>query len=553
MQCARVSGTQSATAWRTTPPSPAWRSRAKLERSDQPAVWFAGFASLNHEDVVIAIYLPHGNGADAARLAQHFFQTSAEPVPASARALTVELWSAQSVTHLTATPLANSSTPLQLQWQQDGLHTSSGKILKHLELSGSFRLQTTQAPDVVAAGSWVITWRQDGLRVLLTLPSEAYVLAALNGEAAPDEPMASLKAMAISIRTFALVNANRHQADGFDLCDSTHCQALRLGKPRPEVERAVRETAGETLWSDGQRAHIYYTQHCGGMSESAATVWPAEQAAYLAGRRADPDCVRRSPAEWHTQISLTQLSQIFREQGWHAPSPIEAIRVIKHSPSGRAELLEETGRGAPAQLSASSFRFAVDRVLGWNQMRSDWYTAAVSGGSLDIKGRGDRHGVGLCQTGAYEMASEGRNALEILNFYFPGAVAGITSADHGWQKVNGAGWTLLTTDPGSGLLAEGNAAWAKAQSLLGGSVPAQGPTVQDLPTTELYPPDDGRAGVEVLPLPVEARCSCSLPRCGKTTEEMIGHSSCTSFSMCWWSKRQERRLPYGYAKVWWRL
>jgi stage II sporulation protein D len=458
------------------------------------AGWFAGFASLNHEEIVIVIYLPHGNGADAARLAQHFFQASAPPAPASARALTVELWSAQSVTQLTATSLANLRAPLQIEWQQDGLHTSSGKTLKHLELRGSFRLQTTHAPEVVAAGDWIISWQREGLRVLLTLPSETYVLAALNGEAAPDEPMASLRAMAISIRTFALVNANRHQADGFGLCDSTHCQALRLVKARPEVERAVRETAGETLWSDGQRAHIYYTQHCGGMSESAAAVWPAEQATYLAGHRADPYCLRRSPAEWHAQISLARLDEIFRGQGWHTPSPIDAIRVTRHSPAGRAELLEVTGRGAPAQLSASSLRFAVDRALGWNQLRSDWYTASVSGASLDIKGRGYGHGVGLCQAGAYEMAAEGHSDAEILNFYFPGAVAGITPADHGWHKVTGAGWTLLTTDPGSGLLAEGNAAWAKAQSLLARPAASLAPTVQDLPTTELFRQTTGEPG-----------------------------------------------------------
>jgi stage II sporulation protein D len=458
------------------------------------AGWFAGIAPLNHEQVVIVIYLPHGNGADAARLAQHFFQASAPPAPASARALTVELWSAQSVTGLTATPLAKPGMPLQIEWRPDGLRTSSGKTLKHLELNGSFRLQAAHAPDVVAAGNWVISWQREGLRALLTLPSEAYVLAALNGEAAPDEPMASLKAMAISIRTFALVNANRHQADGFGLCDSTHCQALRLDKPRPEVERAARETAGETLWWNGQRAHIYYTQHCGGMSESASNVWPAEQAAYLAGHGADSYCLRRSSAQWHAQISLTQLNKIFREQGWHTPSPIEAIRVIKHSPTGRAELLEVAGNGAPAQLSASSFRFAVDRALGWNQMRSDWYTAAVSGGSLDITGRGYGHGVGLCQAGAFEMAAEGHSDAEILNFYYPGAVAGVTTADHGWQKVTGAGWILLTTDAGSGLVQEGNAAWAKAQSFLRGSGASQAPTVQDLPTTELFRQTTGEPG-----------------------------------------------------------
>ena len=76
-------------------------------------------------------------------------------------------------------------------------------------------MQAEVTQDAVAAGSWTVTWQPDGMRVLLTLPSENYVIAALNGESAPDEPMASLKAMAISMRTFALSNANRHQSEGF--------------------------------------------------------------------------------------------------------------------------------------------------------------------------------------------------------------------------------------------------------------------------------------------------------------------------------------------------
>jgi cell division protein FtsI/penicillin-binding protein 2 len=39
--------------------------------------WFAGIACLGHEQVVLVIYLPQGNGADAARLAQHFFLAAA--------------------------------------------------------------------------------------------------------------------------------------------------------------------------------------------------------------------------------------------------------------------------------------------------------------------------------------------------------------------------------------------------------------------------------------------------------------------------------------------
>ena len=35
--------------------------------------WFAGTSYLDHQEVVLVIYVPRGNGADAARLAQHFF------------------------------------------------------------------------------------------------------------------------------------------------------------------------------------------------------------------------------------------------------------------------------------------------------------------------------------------------------------------------------------------------------------------------------------------------------------------------------------------------
>ncbi len=455
--------------------------------------WFAGAGYLGHQEVVIVIYLPSGNGADAARLAQHFFLAAKAPAPESARSLTVELFSTRTVKTLTATS-PGQPMPTQVEWAPDGLRLSSGTTVKQLSLSGSFHMRAgaSDPQEISAAGRWTIAWRRDGLRVLLTLPSENYVTAALNGEAAPDEPMASLKAMAISIRTFALVNASRHSAEGFGLCDSTHCQALRLGKARPEVERAVRETAGETLWFNGQRAHVYYTQHCGGMSEAASDVWPAEQASYLAGHRADPYCLRRSPAAWHARIDLPQLSGIFRSQGWQTPSPISDLRVTKRSASGRAELLAVTGRGAPAELSASSFRFAVDRALGWNQMRSDWYTVSVAGSALEIKGSGYGHGVGLCQAGAYEMASEGHSEKEILSFYFPGAVAGITPAGDGWRSLPGAGWTLLTTGPASGLVAEGNAAWARAQSLF--ASPSTAPTVQELPSTELFRQTTGEPG-----------------------------------------------------------
>jgi len=108
-------------------------------------------------------------------------------------------------------------------------------------------------------------------------------------------------------------------------------------------------------------------------------------------------------------------------------------------------------------------------------------------------------GVGLCQAGAFEMATEGRNEKEILSFYFPGTIPGITQAGDGWQTVSGAGWTLLTTDPADNLLAEGNTAWARAQSLLREATQgkaAQAPTVQELPNHRVIPADDRRTWLD---------------------------------------------------------
>ena len=237
-------------------------------------------------------------------------------------------------THLTAIPLDGPKTSLQVDQG----------IQKPLTLSGRFRVESAGEEPVIASGKWIITSQHDGLRVLLTLPSENYVIAALSGEAAPDEPIASLKAMAISMRTFALANANRHQSEGFGLCDSTHCQALRLGKPRPEVEQAVRETAGETLWSGGQRAHVFYTQHCGGMSEAASAVWPEEKAAYLAGpaqRSLLPASIPCAMANSHSVASTGRnlprpgLAHSFSHHGY-PDRPARCCRPRPTSPDNRA-------------------------------------------------------------------------------------------------------------------------------------------------------------------------------------------------------------------------
>ena len=434
----------------------------------------------------------------------------------SVRLLTVELFSAHAVNSVTLTPIGSQSwmracaacaktavtAPIHLTLNGGMLRTAARAPKKSLRFEGAFRVQAEFLPDeITASGLWAVNARaqpksaRNGLEVLLTMPSERYVAAALNGEAATDEPIESLKAMAVVMRTYALTNASRHSTEGFDLCDSTHCQALRFGKVRPQIEEAVLDTSGETLWFERQRAKVFYTQHCGGTTEDAAGVWGGAPLPYLPSH-ADPYCLRRSPAQWHAEIPLSRIQAIAREQGWRLPPRLQDIRVIRRTASGRASLLQFSGaqfsgQAQQSELSASSLRFAVDRTLGWNQLRSDWYTVTAMHGNLRFEGKGYGHGVGLCQAGAYEMASEGKSSRQILNFYFPGAQVRIGPTDHGWQKADGAGWTLITADSSpanletQALRRAGDTAWRQAQEIFPPRLPIH-PVMRAMPTTELF-------------------------------------------------------------------
>ena len=117
------------------------------------------------------------------------------------------------------------------------------------------------------------------------IPLETYVARVLAGEAARDSPPAALEALAITIRTYALANRDRHRADGFDLCDETHCQVIRAATPL--TERAARSDGRPgAACATAVVASVYYSASCGGQTEIPSNVWPgADDPPYLPSRR----------------------------------------------------------------------------------------------------------------------------------------------------------------------------------------------------------------------------------------------------------------------------
>ena len=278
------------------------------------------------------------------------------------------------------------------------------------------------------------------------VPLERYVAAVVAGEGGVLRSDASRQALAVAARTYAVRLRGRHSAEGFDFCDTTHCQRADLNAVTPAIEAVAARTAGELVWFEGSPAFTPYSRDCGGRMEDAAEVWPDQAAPYLRSQ-ADPYCLRAGSQPWQWTADPAQLAAALVHSGLRAPHSIERVEITRRTASGRAQTLLLTGAGESVRISAGSFHAAVGRELGWNTVQSERYEVRSSGGRLVFQGSGSGHGVGLCQRGADQMGAEGRSYREILAFYYPATAIGATARGFSWQRLGGESITLYTTQP----------------------------------------------------------------------------------------------------------
>jgi stage II sporulation protein D len=287
---------------------------------------------------------------------------------------------------------------------------------------------------------------RDGHSEYLTLKSEEYAEAVLAGESSTFRSDAALQAMAIAARTYAARMKGRHKAEGFDFCATTHCQRLELGEKGNRLRDAVRATQGLLLWFEGTPAFTVYSRDCGGISEDASVVWPDIHARYLRIHE-DQYCLRHGSSRWQWAANPGDIADALRSSGLKCPEPLSGVTIASRTGSRRAKLLTLENPTERSQISASSFRFALGRNLGWNGLRSERYEVVSDGQKLRFGGVGQGHGVGLCQKGADEMGVEGKTFRDILAYYYPGTEVGATARGLVWRTLKGNGVTILTTHP----------------------------------------------------------------------------------------------------------
>ena len=250
------------------------------------------------------------------------------------------------------------------------------------------------------------------------IPLEVYVSRVLAGEGDPKAGDAAQQALAIAIRTYTLKNSNRHVRDGYDLCDSTHCQVPRPSTPASR--RATMATAGQVLTYHGDLAEVFYSASCGGRSERAGDVWPGADYPYLVSRKDD---VCEDDPEWTADFGLDEVQRALERVGFEGDR-LKDVRVDGRTSSGRVARLRLSGL-RPDVIAADQFRLAVGAV----GLRSTAFSVEKQGNQLRFRGHGFGHGVGMCVIGAARRALRGESTRAILAQYYPGlemtAVSGV--------------------------------------------------------------------------------------------------------------------------------
>jgi len=317
-----------------------------------------------------------------------------------------------------------------------------------------------------------IEFRPSGGRItaINVLCPEEYLFGVLPVEMYASFHIEALKAQAIASRTFMVYRMNEggHRHNGFDLCDTTHCQAYRgAGREHENTTRAVNETRGRMLFYNNAVILAVYFASSGGVTDYSENVWITAKP-YL---RAVRSIEEHNPPEWERTFTMAQLTAAVSAAGGNIGTAT-GMSVSRTSSLGRVQEITIYGTSGQWRVSGEAIRnffapaggaimsrnfhiagagglpTAVTVTDGHNTvsgglasfnlrnaasgqyayvfdgqtMRRIEFSASQSaqGNSVTLVGSGWGHGVGMSQRGAAGMALLGYSYREILLHYYTG-------------------------------------------------------------------------------------------------------------------------------------
>ena len=287
------------------------------------------------------------------------------------------------------------------------------------------------------------------------VPLEIYVRGVVPHEIGYQAPYAAVQAQAVLARTYALASLQRFKADDYQLCADTQCQVYRGLEDTTEVaDRAIADTKNLVLTYNNRAIDALYSSTTGGITANYNDLWDGAPRPYL---QSVLDLANRPENQRSANIAddknlkeFLERQDGFNEVGWRnlrwrksgtleelqislkkflrfsgdnitSFNAIKQLQVTKRSPSGRVLEMEVTTDKGKITVKKDeiidAFAPPNSTFFRLEPIYQDQGKDKVLTGYTFIGG-GLGHGVGMSQTGSYNLAKMGFTYDRILNFYY---------------------------------------------------------------------------------------------------------------------------------------
>lgn len=228
----------------------------------------------------------------------------------------------------------------------------------------------------------------------------------------------AIKAQTVAARTFAFSHLRQNARRGFDVYMDERSQVYKGVQSEKQLsDRITQDTRGLVATYRDHPIVAFYSSTCGGLTGNYEVIFQKPAIPYLKGGAQCPD--QASPYHsWNEYIRIAKIQS--RLERWVGVGRLKKIVSLKKIEAGRIVEMRFVGEKGEKVLKGQTIRFALGLKSNWV---TDLEPSHESSGyivRLRVTGRGFGHGVGMCQTGAVELAKRGWTFRQILKHYYSG-------------------------------------------------------------------------------------------------------------------------------------
>ncbi len=258
---------------------------------------------------------------------------------------------------------------------------------------------------------------KDCYKLINFIQLERYVFSVLKTESWPGWPLEVNKAFAIASRTYviSMMQTAKLQSALYDVTNTNTHQTYTGVHNKNVLHDAVTQTKGIFLAHNKQPIVAMFDCCCGGLIPAHIEGVDFQKAPYLARNYACTHCKKSKIYSWQAEYPVLELhkklSSLLKGKG-----VLKDIKITKKDKAGVVqEVVLKTHKNEEIRVAGKKLYGLLKEVKSFS-----FSSLLTKGKSIQFKGKGYGHHLGICQWGAREMVRNGWDYRRVLTFYYPG-------------------------------------------------------------------------------------------------------------------------------------